>query len=161
MLQYFEAAQTFTEALDVIESEVGIAMDSSSPLYRQMITLMNNRSAMYEKGNFKELALDDCDKILELDVKHGKARVRKLKILESQKEFAKALVEVCAVQLVYMQENREKLRLGLPTPPPSVDQSKLESYVTTVCYSCFASLFLCISVLLFFLDSSHKSVSHS
>ena len=160
-MQYFEAAQTFTEALDVIESEVGSAMDSSSPLYRQMITLMNNRSAMYEKGNFKELALDDCDKILDLDVKHGKARIRKLKILESQKEFAKALVEVCAVQLVYMQENREKLRLGLPTPPPSVDQSKLESYVTTVCYSCFASLFLCISVLLFFLDSSHKSVSHS
>ena len=92
-----------------------------------MITLMNNRSAMYEKGNFKELALDDCDKILDLDTKHGKARTRKLKILESQRDYEKALVEVCAIQLVFMQENREKLRLGLPTPQPSVDQSKLES----------------------------------
>lgn len=110
----------------MIEAEVGSTVDPSSPLYRQMITLMNNRSAMYEKGNFKELALDDCDKILSLDHKHAKARARKLKILESQKDFQRALVEVCAVQLVYMQENREKLRLGLPTPPPSVDQAKLE-----------------------------------
>lgn len=146
-MQYFEAAQTFSEALDVIETEVGSAMDSSSPLYRQMITLMNNRSAMYEKGSFKELALDDCDKILELDPKHAKARTRKLKILESQKDYARALVEVCAAQLVYMQENREKLRLGLPTPPPSIDQSKLESYVTVglVCGVLYTSV-LCFLI---------------
>lgn len=130
--KYFDAAQTFTEALDVIEKEVGDTMDSSSPLYRQMVTLMNNRSAMYEKGDFKELALDDCDKILDLDTKHSKARTRKLKILEGQKDYAQALVEVCAIQLVFMQENREKLRLGLPTPPPSVDQSKLESILMSL-----------------------------
>ena len=91
-----------------------------------MITLMNNRSAMYEKGNFKELALDDCDNILSLDVKHNKARTRKLRILEGQQSYAAALVEVCAIQLLFMQENRDKLRLGLPTPPPQVPQSKLE-----------------------------------
>lgn len=106
--------------------------DSTNPLYRQMITLMNNRSAMYEKGSFKELALDDCDNILSLDAKHGKARTRKLRILEGQKNYAAALVEVCAIQLQFMQENRDKLRLGLPTPPPQVPQSKLEELLTNL-----------------------------
>lgn len=87
---------------------------------------------MYEKGNFQELALDDCDKILELDPKHTKARTRKLRILEGQKNYKDALVEVCAVQLLFMQENRDKLRLGLPTPPPQVPQSKLEELLTNL-----------------------------
>lgn len=124
--KYFEAAQVFSEALDIIESQGTGVKDSTNPLYRQMITLMNNRSAMYEKGDYKELALDDCDNILSLDSKHGKARTRKLRILEGQKSYSAALVEVCAIQLQFMQENRDKLRLGLPTPPPQVPQSKLE-----------------------------------
>jgi len=130
--KFFEAAQTFTEALDLIESDGSGVIDASSPLYRQMVTLMNNRSAMYEKGKFQELALDDCNRILEFDNKHTKARQRKLRILESQNQYEEALIEVCAIQLLFMQENRDKLRLGLPTPPPSVDQSKLESILMSL-----------------------------
>ena len=132
MVQFLEAAGSFGEAIDMIEAETGGANNSSSPLYRQMITLMNNRSAMYEKANLRELALDDCDKILEMDPKHSKARTRKLRILEAQKNYSDALVEVCAVQLLFMQENRDKLRLGLPTPPPQVPQSKLEELLTSL-----------------------------
>jgi hypothetical protein len=128
-----EAAAAFTEALDYIESHT----DQSNPatvaaLNRQIVTLINNRSAMYEKGNLPELAVEDCNKILEVyDISHSKARQRKLRILENQfKDYYQALVECCALQLLYMQQNRDQLRMGLPaaTPPP-VPQAKLEELV--------------------------------
>jgi len=90
---YLEAATCFTEALDLIEE----SKDSS--LSKQVVTLLNNRSAMYEKANLSELALVDCEKILELDMTHSKARMRKLRLLESLKRYREALVEVCAIQL--------------------------------------------------------------
>jgi len=133
--QYLEAAQAFTEALSLIESQVDHSNPaSSSSLNKQIITLINNRSAMYEKGSFPELSLEDCNKILEVyDMSHVKARTRKLRILEKFKNNYEALVEVCALQLLYMQQNRDKLRMGLPasTPPP-VPQSKLEELIAAV-----------------------------
>lgn len=89
---------------------------------------------MYEKGNLPELALDDCNKILETyDKNHVKARTRKLRILESFKDFYQGLVEVCALQLLYMQQHRDQLRLGLPpSSPPPVPQSKLEELLNKV-----------------------------
>jgi import receptor subunit TOM70 len=88
---------------------------------------------MYEKASFPDLALSDCDAVLELDPSHVKARTRRLRILESQKRYREALVEVCALQLKYMNDNRDKLRLGLPpTGPPPVPQSKIEELVTFI-----------------------------
>eukprot|EP00536_Pseudo-nitzschia_multiseries_P012088 jgi/Psemu1/326680/estExt_fgenesh1_pg.C_4420005 len=136
--QYLEAASTFTEALDYIEqhnSNNDNAVVSSSPspapssLNKQIVTLINNRSAMYEKGNLPELAIEDCDKILEAyDRTHTKARQRKCRILESKtKDYYGALVECCALQLQYMQQHRDQLRMGLPpSAPPPVQQEKLE-----------------------------------
>ena len=66
-----------------------------------------------------------------MDSSHSKARTRKLRILESLQRFSDALVEVCALQLKFMQENREKLRLGIPVPPP-VPQSKVEELVSLI-----------------------------
>jgi tetratricopeptide (TPR) repeat protein len=102
-------------------------------LNKQIVTLINNRSAMYEKGSFPELAVDDCNKILEVyDRFHVKARQRKLRILETNfKQYYDALVEVCSLQLLYMQQNRDQLRMGLPaSSPPPVPQSKLEELIT-------------------------------
>mmetsp|Transcript_7910 Transcript_7910/g.13088 ORF Transcript_7910/g.13088 Transcript_7910/m.13088 type:complete len:674 (-) Transcript_7910:28-2049(-) len=138
--QYMEAAETFTEALDLIESKKLADKNSSkedggpkSSLTRQIITLTNNRSAMYEKASFPDLALSDCDAVLDLDPAHIKARTRRLRILESQKRHREALVEVCALQLKYMNDNRDKLRLGLPpTGPPPVPQSKIEELVSFI-----------------------------
>ena len=126
-----EAAAAFTEALDYIEANADISNPSSS-LSKQIVTLINNRSAMYEKGNLPELALEDCNKILEsYDITHNKARQRKLRILETKyKDFYQALVESCALQLLYMQQNRDTLRMGLPaSSPPPVPQTKLEELV--------------------------------
>lgn len=142
--QYMEAAETFTEALDLIEARKSANNKSSktedndgggqkSSLTRQIITLTNNRSAMYEKASFPDLALSDCDAVLDLDPAHVKARTRRLRILESQKRHREALVEVCALQLKYMNDNRDKLRLGLPpTGPPPVPQSKIEELVSFI-----------------------------
>lgn len=142
--KFMEAAETFTEALDLIQEKRGIIVNdsndsskssssSSSSLTRQVITLMNNRSAMYEKANQPDLALSDCDAVLSLDPTHSKARTRRLRILESQSRHAEALVEVCALQLKFMNDNRDKLRLGLPpTGHPPVSQSKIEELVTLI-----------------------------
>jgi len=123
--EFVAAAETFTSALDLIDEEVGEDLVHHSQLKRQVITLMNNRSAMYEKGGLPDLALHDCETILEQDQAHTKARTRKLRILESLKRYNDALVEVCALQLKFMQDNRDKLRLGIPVSPP-VSQSKIE-----------------------------------
>jgi tetratricopeptide (TPR) repeat protein len=126
-----EAAAAFTEALDYIEANADTSNPSSS-LNKQIVTLINNRSAMYEKGNLPELAIEDCIKILEVyDISHNKARQRKLRILETKyNDYYQALVECCALQLLYMQQNRDQLRMGLPaSSPPPIPQNKLEELV--------------------------------
>jgi len=128
-VQYLEAAHAFTEALDLIE---GQDLESSSALSRQAITLLNNRSAMYEKGGLPELALEDCCTILEKDLNHNKARTRKLRVLEGLQRWNEALIEVCALQLLYMRANRTNLQMGLPVPPPPVPQSKMEELLGNV-----------------------------
>jgi tetratricopeptide (TPR) repeat protein len=134
--KYMEAAETFTEALDLIEAKKSNGAESgksSSSLTRQIITLTNNRSAMYEKAALPDLALSDCDIVLNLDPAHSKARTRRLRILESQKRYKEAIVEVCALQLKYMNDNRDKIRLGLPPAGPQpVPQSKIEELVTLI-----------------------------
>ncbi|MGK3734412.1 MAG: tetratricopeptide (TPR) repeat protein [Bacillariaceae sp.] len=129
-----EAATTFTEALDYIETHTDHDSNTSdaSSLNKQIVTLINNRSAMYEKGNLPELAVEDCNKILEVyDITHSKARQRKLRILEHKfQDYYQALVECCALQLQYMQQHRDQLRMGLPpSSPPPVQQEKLEELV--------------------------------
>jgi len=122
--KYMDAAEVFSEAIELINSKVEDTSDYGN-LSRQMVTLMNNRSAMYEKGGVPDLALVDCESIIDIEPAHNKARTRKLRILESLNRHSEALVEVCALQLKFMQDNRDKLRLGIPVTPP-VPQSKIE-----------------------------------
>jgi mitochondrial import receptor subunit TOM70 len=133
-----EAATVFTEAIDFIlerttttTPEIGTTA-KDLPLTKQLVTLLNNRSAMYEKANILELSLDDCCTILERDVEHNKARLRKLRILELLQRYNDALIEVCCIQLLFMQSNRINLRMGLPLPPPPVSQSKMEELLAQV-----------------------------
>lgn len=135
--QYLEAAKTFTEALDYIENHANhdSNIPEASSLNKQIVTLINNRSAMYEKGNLPELAVEDCNKILDVyDITHSKARQRKLRILEYKfHDYYQALVECCALQLQYMQQHRDQLRMGLPpSSPPPVQQEKLEELVQKI-----------------------------
>lgn len=131
--QFLEAAQVFTEALELLEQHAASSPSPSSSLSasvaRQRITLRNNRSAMYEKGKEYELAKADCYAILEEDVRHSKTRTRLLRILETAKQYEEALVQVCAMQLLFMQENRDRLRQGMPLPTPPVAQTKIEELI--------------------------------
>ncbi|GKY90963.1 mitochondrial import receptor subunit TOM70 [Mayamaea pseudoterrestris] len=128
--QFLDAAQAFTDALDLIGSSTE---GGSTALQKQAITLLNNRSAMYEKANLPELSLEDCNTILETDPMHVKARTRKLRMLENvlHRPFD-ALVEVCASQLLHMRQHRNTLRMGLPIPPPPVSESKLHELLTLI-----------------------------
>ncbi len=54
--KYMDAAEVFTEALDLIHSKVDNA-EKYGNINKQLVTLMNNRSAMYEKGGVPDLAL--------------------------------------------------------------------------------------------------------
>jgi mitochondrial import receptor subunit TOM70 len=139
-----QAAETFTEALNYLSKngsslstdlDTSVVMKSTSTstditvggnLLRQQVTLLNNRSAMYEKAEIYDLAVDDCVQILELEVTHTKARLRKLRIHEVLKEYHDALIEICAIQLLFMQMNRVNLQRNLPVPPPPIPQSKME-----------------------------------
>lgn len=123
---YLAAADAFTSALDLIANNGG--SEKSTSLARQVVTLTNNRSAMYEKGGLAELALADCQTILEADASHTKARTRTLRVLEAQERYAEALVQVCALQLKFMQDNRAQLRMGVQLQPP-VPQQKLEEMI--------------------------------
>mmetsp|Transcript_40555 Transcript_40555/g.59295 ORF Transcript_40555/g.59295 Transcript_40555/m.59295 type:complete len:683 (-) Transcript_40555:343-2391(-) len=125
---FMDAASAFTEALDAIDAYLAESKSTTAAasLNRQIITLTNNRSAMYEKASMPDLALHDCDDILSRDVTHSKARLRRLRILEARNDYTEALVEVCALQLRFMQENRDKLRMGQQVPNPPVPQSKIE-----------------------------------
>jgi len=138
-----QAAQSFTEALEFIENNVvldnttgagggGNDDATASSMLRQQITLLNNRSAMYEKAAVPELALEDCDAILELQMDHTKARTRKLRILETLQRWPAALQEVCATQLLFMQAHRTQLRMGLPVPAPPLPQSKMEEILNHI-----------------------------
>eukprot|EP00557_Chaetoceros_sp_GSL56_P014854 CAMPEP_0176485226 /NCGR_PEP_ID=MMETSP0200_2-20121128/4929_1 /TAXON_ID=947934 /ORGANISM="Chaetoceros sp., Strain GSL56" /LENGTH=652 /DNA_ID=CAMNT_0017881861 /DNA_START=73 /DNA_END=2031 /DNA_ORIENTATION=+ len=139
--KYMDAAEVYTEALDLVQARItnqqgennnnNNAGSSRHNFHRQMVTLLNNRCAMYEKGGFEDLALIDCCSILELEPSHNKARTRKLRVLEVQHRYREALVEVCALQLKFMQDNRDKLRMGIPVTPP-VPQSKIEELMGSI-----------------------------
>ena len=55
-----------------------------SPSSKDIISLYNNRSAMYLKEGNEALAMQDITVLLALDSKHIKGRVRRAKIYEEQ-----------------------------------------------------------------------------
>jgi hypothetical protein len=65
--KYMDAAEVYTEALDLISSRISNHDNDNdsnhgtgngrNTFHRQMVTLLNNRCAMYEKGGFADLAL--------------------------------------------------------------------------------------------------------
>ena len=125
--KYTEAAVSFTTAIEIAET-----MPS---LKKQLIILLNNRSAMYERAGNTELALADCDTVLDLDATSHKARTKRSRILENTGKFDEALAELCAVQLKFMHDNKDKMRMGIDVGQPPVDQAKMEE----VCEKCLPS----------------------
>ena len=83
---------------------------------KDLPTLYNNRSAMYEKLKEYDLSLADIDELLKLDSVHSKGRARKARILEIQGKSREALVEYCyiAAFLQYKMQTIMQQAQGMP-----------------------------------------------
>jgi mitochondrial import receptor subunit TOM70 len=119
------AAEVFTEAIRILEKE----KSGSTSMQQQHVIFLNNRSAMYDKSSFWELSAADCEQVLDMDPSHSKARTRLLRSYEMMEQWESALVQVCAIQLLLMQQHRESMRMGRPPPPLPIPQSKIEEIV--------------------------------
>ena len=73
---YIRAAEKFKEAIKLAEHVPSASKD--------LITLYNNSSAMYEKAGIYEEALLDINIVLHMDSRHVKARLRRARIFEAQ-----------------------------------------------------------------------------
>ena len=73
---YLRAAEKFKEAIKLAEHVPSASKD--------LITLYNNSSAMYEKAGVYEESLLDINIVLHMDNKHVKARLRRARIYEAQ-----------------------------------------------------------------------------
>lgn len=81
--RYIQAAAKFTEAIDLAPRIPSASKD--------ILTLYNNRSAMYEKQGDLDASLKDITIVLTMDFKHLKARARRARIYERQGQFEDAL----------------------------------------------------------------------
>ena len=73
---YIRAAEKFKEAIKLAEHVPSASKD--------LITLYNNSSAMYEKASVYDEALLDINIVLHMDNKHTKARLRRARIFDIQ-----------------------------------------------------------------------------
>eukprot|EP01035_Chromulina_nebulosa_P020192 gene20192-26210_t len=89
---YIKAATKFSEAIDLASHIPSASKD--------ILTLYNNRSAMYEKANEFQKALSDITVVLAMDIKHLKARSRRARIYEAQGKFREALNDYIFVMLL-------------------------------------------------------------
>lgn len=80
---YKKAAEKLTEAVDLAK-----LIPSAS---KDILTLYNNRSAMYEKMGEYDKSLNDINFVLEMDTFHIKARVRRARVYEAQKKEQQSL----------------------------------------------------------------------
>ena len=73
--QHVRAAEKLTEAIELAKSIAAVNKD--------VPTLYNNRSAMYEKCGEYEKSLQDITVILAMDPNHMKARIRRARVYEA------------------------------------------------------------------------------
>jgi hypothetical protein len=59
--QFTEAADSYTEALDILET-----VEASDKISALIVTLLNNRSLVYEEAGRIDLAIEDCQRLLAL-----------------------------------------------------------------------------------------------
>lgn len=76
--KFSKAAEKYSEAIQILSSNPSLGSN------KDMLTLYNNRSAMYEKHEAYSQALEDILVVLSLDPLHIKARLRRSRIYEAQ-----------------------------------------------------------------------------
>lgn len=109
--KFFKAAEKFSEAIKLAEELGGSAS-------KDITTLYNNRSAMYEKCGELDLALTDIGLVLAMEALHLKARIRRARIYEVQNKIKLSCIDYMVGMLIEMTKNL----------PPS-HQEKIEALV--------------------------------
>jgi len=92
---FARAAENYTLAL-----ELAPLVPSAS---KNILTIYNNRSAMYEKLNKFDMCLTDIDIVLSIDPNHIKARVRRARVYEAMDKLEDAMVEHSCVMMIQRQ----------------------------------------------------------
>lgn len=90
---YIRAADKFKEAIKLAEGLPGISN-------KELITLYNNCSAMFEKAGRFDESLLDINIVLHMDSKHLKARVRRARIFEAQGRLKEAMNDHVVAMLI-------------------------------------------------------------
>ena len=94
---YLRAAEKYGEAIDLADQIPSAAKD--------VLTLYNNRSAMYEKAGELDKSMNDITVVLALDSLHLKARVRRARILEAQGKGFEALDDYVMAMFIERAKN--------------------------------------------------------
>eukprot|EP01041_Mallomonas_annulata_P000389 gene389-705_t len=102
--KYIKAAEKYTEAINLAAKVPSAAS--------QVLTLYNNRSAVYEKNGDLDLALGDILVVLAMDPTHAKARIRRARIYELKGKSKEALAEYTFCQTM------ERYASNNQAPPP-------------------------------------------
>jgi len=120
---FLQAANNYTDLLGMLQDLPSKATER--------ITLLNNRSAMYEKMYEYEKSLEDCNKALLIEINHEKVRLRRARVLRAMGSYDAALRE-CATIMHLNQEAVKKARAeGFPvtdSQPPDMLPGLLGDY---------------------------------
>jgi tetratricopeptide (TPR) repeat protein len=125
----FISGQKYDKAIEKLSEAIELAPQVPNA-GKDIMTLYNNRSAMYEKSEVLDKALTDITVVLSMDGFHLKARVRRARIYEQQGKQKLALEEYILATLL-------QTRKGEPTS----HQLKIDSLVKTMSLKSSPALF--------------------
>jgi tetratricopeptide (TPR) repeat protein len=83
LAQKYISGQAYAKAVEKLSEALSIAPKLPSA-GRDLVTLYNNRSAMYEKQEMYDKSLADISVVLTMDANHLKARIRRARIYDVQ-----------------------------------------------------------------------------
>ncbi|KAJ1436684.1 hypothetical protein B484DRAFT_358615 [Ochromonadaceae sp. CCMP2298] len=121
-LKYDKAVEKLSEAIELAPQVPNASKD--------IMTLYNNRSAMYEKSEVLDKALTDIIVVLSMDAFHLKARARRARIYETQGKQKLALEEYVLATLLQQRKNE-----------PATHQARIDAIVKAMTLKTSPALF--------------------
>lgn len=128
----FIKGQQFQKAADKLTEAVDLAVDLPYAS-KDILTLYNNRSAMYEKLGEFDKSLQDINVVLTMDAYHIKARVRRGRVHDAKNEDQKALDDyVYAMFLERIKGNQSSHDKKIETLCQSLGMKRAASVLTDI-----------------------------
>ena len=101
--KFSKAAEKYSEAIQILSNNPSLGSN------KDMLTLYNNRSAMFEKSEAFPQALEDILIVLSLDPLHIKARIRRSRIYEAQVRYYSIYCEESIFQYLIQGKLRDAI----------------------------------------------------